>query len=547
MQRFNESYSEVQTPQSQPIPGREAEMVKMRSGGYGFSVDEQTMLERFLILGTENGTYYAGEKEMTKVNTDNIRKLVQKDGLAVLRMVRAISLSGRAYKNDPALWVLAMASKIGSPAVRAEAYRLLPEIARIGTHLFHWMEYRKAFPGKGGNGFKRAIHRWYLGRKVSDLCLQIVKYRQRDGWSHTDVLRLGHLKGTPLQQSVLTYAVKGRQKELRDVVCYPEETQLIWAVERAKQVEDAGELVKLILDYRLPHECIDNQWKDQPGVWEALLQGMPPHAMLRNLAKMTSVGLLANGSNSTRKVQAMLANMELLKKSRVHPMAICLALHTYKAGHGLKGKLSWTPVTQIVDALDNGFYRSFGTVEPTGRRILLALDISGSMDGHILGTSISSRAAAAAMALVTLNVERDWEVVGFCSGSGHQTGWGMGTAIKTLTISPRQRLDDVIRYMESLPMGGTDCALPFLWATKQKRPFDAVVTYTDNESWAGEISVTQAIQQYRQKVAGPLVKGAFVAFAANEYSVADPKDPLQMNLVGLDANLPIVLSDFITG
>ena len=38
------------------------------------------------------------------------------------------------------------------------------------------------------------------------------------------------------------------------------------------------------------------------------------------------------------------------------------------------------PVAPIVDALDAAFYAAFGNVEPANARMLLALDVSGSMD-----------------------------------------------------------------------------------------------------------------------------------------------------------------------
>lgn len=136
------------------------------------------------------------------------------------------------------------------------------------------------------------------------------------------------------------------------------------------------------------------------------------------------------------------------------------------------------------------------------------------------------------MAMVTARTEEDYEIVGFCD------------SLKTLSISPKQRLDDVVESISNLSFGGTDCSLPFRWAQSKQQKFDGVITYTDNESWGGPVKVHQAMQQYRQKM-GTTTKGAFVAFAANEYSVADPDDAGQMNFVGLDANLPQALSSFI--
>jgi 60 kDa SS-A/Ro ribonucleoprotein len=63
----------------------------------------------------------------------------------------------------------------------------------------------------------------------------------------------------------------------------------------------------------------------------------------------------------------------------VHPVALLAALRTYQAGRGARGRHSWNPVREVVDALDAAFYTAFGNVEPAGTRLLLALDVSGSM------------------------------------------------------------------------------------------------------------------------------------------------------------------------
>lgn len=94
-------------------------------------------------------------------------------------------------------------------------------------------------------------------------------------------------------------------------------------------------------------------------IWEALLEKMPMTAMIRNLGKMTNVGVLAPLSDGMTKVCEMLRNEKALKDARVHPFSILLALKQYQAGQGDKGKLTWTPNQAIVTALDEAFYLAF--------------------------------------------------------------------------------------------------------------------------------------------------------------------------------------------
>ncbi len=60
--------------------------------------------------------------------------------------------------------------------------------------------------------------------------------------------------------------------------------------------------------------------------------------MVRNLATADPrVGLLAPGNGATQRVVAELGDDERLKRARVHPMALLIALRTYAAGKGVRG------------------------------------------------------------------------------------------------------------------------------------------------------------------------------------------------------------------
>ncbi len=48
------------TPQSQPIPG--TSQVRNDNAGFVWAVDDWARLDRFLILGSEGGIYYASER-----------------------------------------------------------------------------------------------------------------------------------------------------------------------------------------------------------------------------------------------------------------------------------------------------------------------------------------------------------------------------------------------------------------------------------------------------------------------------------------------------
>lgn len=95
-------------------------------------------------------------------------------------------------------------------------------------------------------------------------------------------------------------------------------------------------------------------------------------------------------------------------------------------------------------------------------------------------------------------------------------------------------------------MGGTDCALPMLYAMDQKIPVDVFSIYTDSETWHGRIHPSQALQEYRQKMGIPS-KLVVVGMVSNGFTIADPNDAGMIDVVGFDTATPQVISDFSVG
>jgi 60 kDa SS-A/Ro ribonucleoprotein len=205
-------------------------------------------------------------------------------------------------------------------------------------------------------------------------------------------------------------------------------------------------------------------------------------------------------------------------------------------------------LAQIVDALDGAFYLAFGSAPATGQRVLLALDVSTSMGVGVHGLPfLSCREASAAMALVTAAAEPEHRFVAFTNGANPSlhSARGYNSGLTPLAVSPRQRLDDVVRETAALPFGGTDCALPMVEALKHRWAVELFVIYTDNETWAGGIHPAQALREYRERM-GIAAKLVVVAMASNGFSIADPQDAGMLDVVGFDVATPQVIAGFAT-
>jgi 60 kDa SS-A/Ro ribonucleoprotein len=540
--------------QSAPIPG--AGQVPNSGGGYGWAVDDWTRLRRFLVLGSEGGTFYVSERALTKGNAKAVERCLAEDGVRAVAEIVRVSTEGRAPKNDPVLFALAMASASEDEATRKAALAALPRVARTGTHLFQFATFVEAFRG-WGRALRRAVGRWYAAKDPDVLALQAVKYRQREGVTHRDLLRLAH-PGARVSAGNPALEVSAEHARLFEWIVRGGGTdglpRLVEGFVRAQASDSAAGTAALVREYGLPREALPVEHLAAPEVWEALLEDMPMTALVRNLATMTRAGVLAPGSAGTARVTAQLGDGERLRRARVHPIAILAALRTYASGQGVRGRHTWNPVGAIVDALDAAFYATFENVEATGARLLLALDVSGSMTmGSVAGVpGLTPRDASAALALVTAATEPRHEVVGFYAGRGGwksktRSAWSLGSdGVTPLPISPRQRLDDAVRTVSDLPFGGTDCALPMLYAIAQEREVDTFVVHTDSETWAGDVHPAQALADYR-RVSGIDARLVVVAMVSNGFSIADPRDPGMLDVVGFDTATPELIADFARG
>jgi 60 kDa SS-A/Ro ribonucleoprotein len=571
-----------QTPQSEQA---DPNQVANSAGGFSFAVTPENRIRRFLINGVDGGTFYISEQKLTAENAAVVLDWARNRTHELVDIVVEISTQGRAPRQNPGLFALAAAAGLGDVEGRRYALDALPRVARTGTTLFTFATYVEQFRGWGPT-LRRAVGAWYTGyptealvtdvtrtdggiadqnplRSVENVAYQAAKYRQRDGWTHRDLLRLSHgskstrkpgakrssqhangqtryLDGDPelsADRRALFDWISGRAVDLS---AHPS-LRVVMGYEWVQRVETAQDAARLVGEYGLSWEMIPDRFMNEPEVWDALLsRGVPIGALIRQLPRLTKLGLLTpmSGSGWLSRVTARLTDSEVLRKGRIHPLNMLVAQRTYARGQG-KGS-TWEPVQQVADALDEGFYASFGAVQPTGKRTMISIDTSGSMSWHDFSsghsalynrTGLTPRDIAAALSLVTANVEDEYVINGFSH------------VMQEVPISPRQRLDDVIKIMHRIPAGGTDCSLPMQHALAEGLSVDTFIVYTDDETWYGDMHPHQALEQYRQKTGIP-AKLVSVGMTSNGFTIANPNDAGMLDVVGFDTAVPSVISNF---
>lgn len=528
--------------------------VQNSDGAFVFAVGPFERLERFLVLGAEGGSYYATERQLTRENAGAVAQCLDEQPARTVRTLVEISQWGRAPKQSPTLFALAIAAShatgIDPKLARSEALRALPLVCRTASHLFEFVGYVDSLRG-WGNALRRAVGAWYAEKAPEQLGYQLLKYRQRGGWSHRDVLRKAHppdVLFSAQQRPLIRWAVAGsdrlgeRDVERRGVEALERQPaagdlpERFAAFERLQRTADPAEAAALIEQHRFTHEMVPSPLQGHRRVWEALLPGMPLGALVRNLGRLSSLGIVTARSEWARRLSERLSDLTAIRKARLHPIAFLSAQMVYRSGRGVKGSLSWTAAPEVTAALEGAFYLAFGNVESTGKRLLLALDVSPSMQsGTIAGVAgLTPAMATAAMALVAMRREP----AALCMGFSER--------FIPLGITADLSLEQAMARARDSAFGQTDCSLPMRWAAANRLPFDGFAVYTDSETNQNQEHPTAALRRYRRE-SGLSARLAVVAFVSNGFTIADPSDAGMLDVVGFDTAAPGVLSDFFRG
>lgn len=510
-------------PQSQP-GFNQSDMIQNNAGGYVFQLDKWQRLNRFLILGTESNTYYVSAKSLSIENTKNLLDCIKENGKKVVDEIVRISSEGLAPKKDAAIFALALCASFGETDVRQYAFNALSKVCRFSTNLMQFVDYCNNYRG-WGRAMKNAVSSWYQKMPVDRLAYQVVKYQKRNGWSHRDLLRKSHpITTDPQRNEIYRYITQGNIPD----------NELIKAFEALRRPNINKAAVLSLIDSGLTWEMIPTEFLKKPEVWEALLPKMPLTALLRNLGRMSSIGLLAPNSNSLDIAIKKITNEIYLKASGIHPVGILIAYKTYSDGHGNKGSLEWTFTPQLLDALDEAYIKSFKYQNPTNKRYSLNFDVSGSMWYTKCNGLNNFQAAEASGALGLCIKAMESNVNTYAFNHKYSPIYLPNNSINGAISSIRN----------SGNFGATDCALPMLFAAKEKIPFDAFIVFTDNETWYGKTHPYKALQDYRNKM-GIEAKLIVCAMSPSSFTIADPTDNGMLDIAGFDASLPSIISNFV--
>ncbi|XP_006786930.1 60 kDa SS-A/Ro ribonucleoprotein isoform X3 [Neolamprologus brichardi] len=503
------------------------------TGGGSWEISDKAKLCRFLCYGSEGDLYSTRENGRIRVeNTGALQSMLEeKRGAEVLEEIKRFAQDGRAVRLEPSIFALALCSQNPDVNTKQAAFKALKDVCREPAHLFSFIKYKKELKehmkcGIWGRALRRALSDWYNEQDAMSLAAAVTKCKQREGWSHQDLLRLSHTK--PARDAIALiskYVTKGwkevqvahenkeNAEEVIRVLSYLE------VVEKVKHSRDETEVVTLIEEHKLEREQLLTEHLKYKQVWSALLKEMPLHSVVKMLGRLTVLEL---GSSDTQFLCDRIQSETALKQAKIHPFSILLATENYKKGQGYQGKPKWEADRNILKAMDSAFYKSFMNVEPVGKCFVVAVDMSGSPNSIVPGTSISTAAAAAAIAMIFARTEADTHVLVYSE-----------EAMVPFSISADMTLKEATDELAKFQSESRDCSVPIQWATENRKAVDVFVTLSNNPLWMLTASPVESLKKHRE-TSGANSKLVMCDLTNIGISIGDTEDRGLLTISGFD-------------
>ncbi len=455
--------------------------------------------QRFLLTGCDSGVYRADRFLPAPERAQTFVRALEAAGPETFQELTSFSNA----RPETRLFALALAAspRFASPDTVSLALAALPSVAAKARDLVSFAAYAASLRG-WGRGLRSAVADWYCVQNANELVAQILWRPAKYISQHRALLRRAHPKSRDAAQNALFQWIAngGRPGHLAS----PGSLRLVDGFARIAGAETEREAVQCIEDYRLQPSQVPKRWKSSPRIWEALFDHMTYRQLLRHLPVMTSSGLLGRGSEYTALAVARLADRRRVRTASIQPLRAIQAMRLYRTATA-------RPVESIFDALDETFHLSLANVAAIGKRVLVAVDATGSMQATPTWGMPEVPAALSAAALGL--------------SFAHACGRHCVPVAFHRQARPLQRFDtksvltDALNEVRATP-SRSDAVSVIRYAVENRIPADAFVVLTDRIE---STSLAEAFDRYREKTNAE-AKLVLVTLAGGESGVVADTD-----------------------
>jgi 60 kDa SS-A/Ro ribonucleoprotein len=373
-----------------------------------------------------------------------------------------------------------------------------------------------------GSAPKKLVEQWFASRNHD----QIFRGSIGNDPSMADVIKMAHPKPQDATRNALYGYLIGKK---HDAECLPTLVKHFEAFKKdPEHVEMPAVDFRMVTALPLSKEA-----------WKAIAGNMSWQTLRMNLNTLERHGVLSD-KKMVRMVAEKLRDPNEVRRSRVFPYQLMVAFMNYDGEPAIKEALQ--------DAMDIAV-ENVPTIEGN---VVVAIDVSGSMNDPITGKRVGATSKV-----------RCVEVAGLfaaCLIKKNPTVRVMPFhgEVRNVTLNPR---DSIMTNAEKLARLCTNCtrvAAPLERLNADKAKVDAVIYFSDNESWMerwsasrycgfGQIAITDTMNEWNKlRKRNPKCKLACVDLTPNQTSQAKESADV-LNIGGFSDVIFDILNEFFAG
>lgn len=430
-------------------------------------------------------------------------------GIQLVNTIGKVHDRGIGIVKESLIFGVAICSCSSRADVKTKAFDLMQKVCAGSMNFLIFIDFRERIHRQvkqttgWSHALRNAVKKWYRRYPPIQMARIIMECPRHNKWSHKDVLALTHIAPSNNEETILfSYIVAGLRKTTilfkNDSPDEDDEAQKVLQfledVTTVRSAQTTGAMVQLMDKLKLSWNFVPISLYRQAELWEQMIMVMPFEIMLENATRMAKLKVLQGNSRTKEKFIARCEDNEAIKESGIHPFEIFAQRETYRDGVGdVKRKPRWLADTSVTAALQTAMLSAMKTnLKSTGKRYFVTIDASDSMKAHVSNYDrVQCRSAAAFLSLCIAKAENKVIVKAF------------GLELPAINIDPTTTVDDIVKLLDAIPLGGCDCARPIIYAKKLKVKVDVFVMFTDRETWCGKTSPVEALKQYRAAVKIP--------------------------------------------
>jgi 60 kDa SS-A/Ro ribonucleoprotein len=443
------------------------------AGGLAYARTPKNALAQLAATGTLGDAFYANAESQLA----DVLGYLNSEGVTPEYAAKvALYASERAYMKDMPALICAWLRNQGAEGV-ASLDRIFPRVITNGRMLRNFVQIlRSGTTGKHKSikgAAKRLVNTWLKNRKDWALFKDSVG----NDPSLADIVKMSRPKAGKSERAALygylIGKVKADDERLPDFIRQYE----------AFKVDSKNTPVPNV-EFRMLSGM--DLTKEQ---WAEIAKRGAFHQTRMNLNNYARHGVF-KVKGMVEEIAAKLRDPESIQKAKVFPYQLMSAYLATTGGiesryggyYGYGGSASKPQgdvPTEITEALQDALEASTANVPSFGGKVLVGLDVSGSMHSPVTGnrgagqtTSVMCVDVAALFASIIMRQNKSADILGFTT-SVHQTN-----------LNPRDTVITNAKTLRKLPSGGTDCSQPLQDWNRRKVKGDLVVIISDSESWA---------------------------------------------------------------